>query len=261
MLRKKESQNATANPLVPRYNPDGCGAILLFHTPDHQIYGLGGLRNNPALADKLTNDGKPFPAQINTTIGGKLFDANKPLDESIINAIKYKMFYESSSCESPAVSHAQQIISALIEAIKAPQGWGSYFCVHTDSWKDKNDSIGTMCFITGIKHINCTFEDLEKIESAFETIMNYKKSQGEAERNLSNFKFYPFLNTMRNATIEYLITRTELEKAEVAYSQKAFVTFNDLCLEAHRINNSFSRYESSVDLTLPNEDPALIPSL
>ncbi len=255
--------NATAalNPSVPKYKPDGCGVILLFHTPDHQIHGLAGLRNNPALKDKLTSDGALFPDQVNTTIGGKLSDPNKSLHESIMSAIKYKMFYENMFSETPQIYLAQKVIKSLIDAIEAPEGWSNNFCVHTDSWTNKDGSTGTMCFITAIKHVNCTYEDLEKIKMALATIMDYKNSQGEAERNISDFDFYPFLATMRNATNEYLITRSEVEKAEIAYLHNARVTFNDLCLEAFRVNNSYTQFRGSVDLTLDIESPALSPAL
>ena len=123
--------------------------------------------------------------------------------------------------------------------------------MHTDRWENSDKSVGTMCFLTGIKHINCTDDDLTKIEEALKTIMDYKKSQGEQPRNLSNLKFYPFINTMKNATAEYLIKRTELEKAEIAHQNKAFVTFNDLCLETFRVNGTYAKeHNGSSDLHL-----------
>lgn len=236
---------------VPAYKPDGCGAILLFHTPDHKIHGLGGLRDNPALKNQLTSDGISFPSQVNTTIGGRLFDPTIPLQQSIMNAIKYKMFVDPNvSIDSP-VYEAQQVIQSLIKTIEDLKGWNSDICVHTDHWENDDKSVGTMCFLTGIKHINCTEEDLEKIENALKTIMDYKQSKGEQARNLSNFKFYPFLNTMKNATADYLIKRTEVEKAEIAYQNKAFVTFNDLCLETFRANGTYTKeHNASSELAL-----------
>ncbi|MDI9819917.1 MULTISPECIES: hypothetical protein [unclassified Legionella] len=251
---EKTSANEIAANIAnfPAYKPDGCGAILLFHTPDHQIHGLGGLRANPALKDKLTSDETRFPPQVNTTIGGRLIDPEKPLQESIMNAIKYKMFFDANTPGNSPIYKEQQIIKSLITTIETSAGWASDVCVHTDSWKNDDTSVGTMCFLTGIKHINCSNEDLREIENALQTIMDYKKSQGEQPRNLSDFKFYPFINTMKNATSGYLIERTELEKAEIAHKNKAFVTFNDLCLETFRVNGSYAKGQNGcAELSLP----------
>lgn len=247
----ENAANTTANEIVtkatsdnsafPAYKPDGCGAILLFHTPNHEIYGLGGLRDNPALKEHLSIDGTPFQSRVNTTIGGRLFDSEIPLRESIMKAIKYKMFFNADIAENSPIYEAQQVIKSLIVAIEASEGWNTDVCVHTDRWENNDKSIGTMCFLTGIKHINCTDDELKKIEEALKVIMDYKQSQGEQSRNLSNFKFYPFINTMKNATAEYLIKRTELEKAEKADQNKAFVTFNDLCLETFRANGTYTK--------------------
>jgi hypothetical protein len=243
---------ALTHPEVPKYQPDGCGAILLFHTPNHKIHGLGGLRNNPALKDHLTADGKEFPSQVNTTIGGRLFDPKKSLRESIIDAIKYKMFFDPKTPEESTVYQAQQTIQNLIAAVEAPAGWNNDICVHTDRWENKDKSIGTMCFLTGIKHINCTYDELQIIEDALEKMMGFKQLQGEQPRNLSNFKFYPFIATMKNATSEYLIERTELEKATIAYGNQAFVTFNDLCLQTFKVNDVYSKeHNGPCELSLP----------
>lgn len=243
---------ASQHPEIPAYKPDGCGAILLFHTPDHKIHGLGGLRDNPALKDKLTSEGTPFRSQVNTTIGGRLFDPTICLRDSILNAIKYKMFFDHDTPEESSTYQAQIIIKSLVAAIAVDNGWSKDLCIHTDKWENNDGSFSTMCFLTGIKHINCTYEELETIENALKTIMDVKQSQGEQPRNLSNFKFYPFINTMKNATAEYLIQRTELEKAEIAHHNNAFVTFNDLCLETFRINGTYTKeHNSSPELSLP----------
>ena len=71
-------------------------------------------------------------------------------------------------------------------------------------------------------------------------------------RNLSNFKLYPFLSTMKNATADYLIKRTELEKAEIAQENQAFVTFNDLRFETFSVNGTYTKtYNGGMELSLP----------
>ncbi len=250
---------ASVNSEIPAYKPDGCGAIILFHTPDHKIHGLGGLRDNSALKDLLTTEGTAFPPQVNTTIGRRLFDSQKSVMESIMNAIKFKMFFDANTPIDAPIYAAQQVIKSLITAIEASEGWNNEFCVHTDRWENSDKTVGTMCYLTGIKHINCTDDELTKIEEALKTIMDYKKSQGEQPRNLSNFKFYPFINTMKNATSEYLIKRTELEKAEIAHQNKAFVTFNDLCLETFRVNGTYAKeHNGCADLLISAPTSAIV---
>jgi hypothetical protein len=256
---KDIATSASKHTEVPQYTPDGCGVILLFHTPDHQIHGLGGLRDNPALKNSTTVNGTPFPAQVNTTIGGRLFDSSLTLLDSVLNAVKYKMFFDPEVTEQSPIYEAQQVIKSLIKAIEASEGWGQEVCVHTDRWTNEDKSIGTMCFLTAIKHINCTDEDLKKITTALNTIMEYKLSKGELPRNITNFGFYPFINTMKNATAEYMIKHTELEKAEIAYKNNAFVTFNDLCLETFRENNAFAKVnQGSCELSPPEMNTDLV---
>ncbi|ASQ47490.1 hypothetical protein [Legionella clemsonensis] len=242
-------KKATSTSSLPNFKPDGCGVLLLFHTPDHKIYGLGGLRDNPALKDARTKDGKIFPPQLNTTIGGRLFDPELPLLQSILNAVKFKTFFEEEIKASP-LSQSQQILHQLVDVISNSEGWGADICVHTDHWTNKTNTEETMCFLTAIKHINCTEEDLKAIEEALGTIMAFKESQGEPSRNLSNFKFYPFIPTMTNATADDFITYSELEKAQIAYENKAFVTFNDLALRAFKINNSYTNYQKAAEVQI-----------
>ena len=246
---------------LPDYTPDGCGAILLFHTPDHKIHGLGGLRANPALKDKVTTDGTPYPLQVNTTIGGKLFNPDEPLQISIRNAIMFKMFFDpNTSVDSPIYS-AQQVIKSLMNAIAAPEGWGHDVCVHTDSWSNGDGlPVGTMCFLTTVKHIQCETDDLQKIQDALQVVMAYKKTQDENPRNLSDFKFYPFVNTMRCATRDALIKRTEVEKAAIAYAAQVPATFNDLALKVLRDNHAYQTSTGSVVLRLEGDEPTQSPS-
>lgn len=253
--------SATTNSEIPAYKPDGCGAILLFHTPDHHVHGLGGLRDNFALKNELTVDNSPFPPQVNTTIGGGyLFDADQPLRESIMKQIKNKIFFNPATPKDSPIYGEQETIKSLIKTIESSEGWTNDVCVHTSYWQNDDGTTGTMCYLTAIKHINCTHEDLEKIVSALKTIMEYKHTQGESPRNLSNYQFYPFINTMQNATAEYLIKRTELEKAQIAYQQKAPVTFNDLCLETFRINDTYTKpHNGCSELSLPRMN--LVPTL
>ena len=163
-----------------------------------------------------------------------------------MNAIKYKTFFEPNVLEDSPIYEAQQVIKSLIASLEKPEGWSKDVCVHTDYWENQDQSIGTMCFLTQMKHIHCTNDDLKTIEKALKTIMDYKTSQNENPRNISNFNVYPFLQTMKTATVEFMIKHTEIEKAEIAIKNKALVTFNDLCLETFRANSSYTDFSNGI---------------
>lgn len=233
------SEAAAVQPEFPRYKPDGAGAILAFHT-EGGVFVLGGIRNNPALAEKFTKDGKKFPQQINSTIGGRLENPNSPLKDSMLNAIKVKMFLDSDIPEGQKGFEAQQTLKDLFKTIETNKDWEKNICVHTDRWINKDQSEGTMCYLTGIKHIKCSNADLEKIDTALQVVMEIKKSSGVAPKTLSEFKFVHLQPIIKNSLATHL--QDEITKASEAYAQYGnivAVTFNDLAMATLAKNGAF----------------------
>lgn len=245
-IARKESNEEIRN-----YKPDGCGALLLFHTPDHKIYGLGTLRANPALKDKLTNENQSFSLQMDTEIGGKLFNPDASLKEQIVNAVKFKMYFKQELQNlSDEVVEAQKILHQLISIIADSHGWGDDICVHTDHWTNKDESVSTMNYLTAIKHINCTKDDLDTIENALKIMTIYQKS---TEENPRNFQTYPFIKTMNCATEDSFIVLNELDKAKIAAEKDFLMTFNDLCLKTFKDNGSYHKYSDAAELSFSSQ--------
>src|SRR5205807_8365839 len=94
-----------------------------------------------------------------------------------------------------------------------------------------DDTKGTMCYLTAIKHIHCSDSDLVKIDEALQTIMAVKKVEGVNPRALSAFKFVPLNPVIENSLTTHL--EDEITKAKNAYEKfgnSVVVTFNDLAV-------------------------------
>lgn len=236
---------------VPQYKPDGAGATLIFHTKSGKFI-LGGVRNNPALEKVSPDDNAAFPQQINSTIGGYLAKPELSLKESLVEAVKNKMLLQEDLKEHESGFDSQQIIKDLLKSIESQQGWEGKICIHTDKWQNDNNTEGTMCFLTAIKHIQCRDEDLNKIEESLQSMMRVKKEKGANLRALSDFKFVPLQPLIDNSLETY--SESEVNKAKNAYQKfgnKIAVTFNDLAVATLAKNGAFSSNES-VELTLPS---------
>lgn len=245
------SAKAAEQPSVPHYKPDGAGAILVFHT-ESDNFVLGGVRSNPALAATLTTEDKPYPQQINLTIGGYLANSELPLIDAIIHTIKNKMFLTSDLEEGASGFDAQQTLKKLCAVLESQEGWEEKICVHTDKWINNDTTEGTMCFLTAIKHIQCSNTDLAQINNALQTIMAVKKAEGVNLRTLSEFKFVPLEPVISNSLSTYL--EDEVTKAKAAYEKfgnTIAVTFNDLAVATLKKNDAFEMTQG-VQLSLDN---------
>lgn len=241
------SEAASKQPNFPHYKADGAGAVLIFHT-ETGAYVLGGIRSNPALNEKLTKDSTAFPMQINTTTGGYLPNPSSSLKEGILNAVKSKLFSKTELTENEKGFEAQQALKNLLQTIGNTEGWEEKICVHTDQWKEK-DTEKTMCYLTAIKHIACSDEDITKIDNALQTMMGIKKSEGV---NLA-FKFVALQPIIENSLSTY--QANEITKATEAYNKhgnQVVVTFNDLAVATLAINNAF-KIVNFAQLTLPSD--------
>lgn len=235
----KISEDAAQQQDVPHYKSDGAGAILVFHT-ESGVYVLGGVRNNPALDKELTKENTPFPQQINSTIGGFLADPQLSLRDGVISAIKNKMFLQVELAKDAEGFAAQQVLKELCSIIENNDGWEPKVCVHTDCWTNNDNTKGTMCYLTAIKHISCRDSDLLKINEALQTTMFIKKKENVNPRALSEFKFVTLEPVIANSLATHL--DDEITKARKAYEQfgnLVAVTFNDLAVATLAKNGAF----------------------
>lgn len=245
------NDDAGKQPKVPHYQPDGIGAILVFHI-DGDLFVLGAVRNNPALAQFLTPKNTSFPQQINAAIGGYLANPELSLKDSMLNAIKNKILLKEELTENMPGYQAQQVLHNLCKTIENNDGWEDKICVHTDQWMNKDESKGTMCFLTGIKHINCNLADLVKINEALQTMMAMKQAEDTDSKTLSAFKFIPLKPVIANSLASHL--EDEITKATKGYEQfgnQISVSFNDLAIATLVKNNAF-RSNLCAQLTLDN---------
>lgn len=229
----------------PHYKPDGAGAILIFHAvgltdtnATCTTFVLGGIRENPALTGKFVEGNTPFPRQINTSIGGHLPDPKISLREATVNAIKEKMFVNSILPDS--CNGAKTAIKELCEIIENENDWEAAVCIHTDQWKNGDGTIGTMCYLTTVKHIRCKDVYLTQIQSALQAIIDVKKMEGANLRTLSEFTFVPLNPVIQNSISLY--EKDEEAKATIAYMQyknEATVAFNDLSVATLKQNGAF----------------------
>ena len=234
----------------PNYIPDNASASLIFHT-EKGAFLLGGVRNNPALKNKLTKDGTAFPDQINAAIGGYSPNPDLPFRESVMNSIKYKMFLNSDL--SGCGLEAQNLLKELCKVVENNEGWEDKVCVHTDKWLD-GDQEKTMSVLTAVKHIRSTDADIAKLEAALRVIMEMKKKEGAPPRNLLEFRFVELEPIITNSLETYL--EDEITKATNAYDKfgnKVAVTFNDLAIATLAKNNVFKK-DTAAELVLPRVD-------
>jgi hypothetical protein len=250
-----ESLNTQAleHPEMPRYTPDGAGAILVFHT-EKGTFVLGGMRDNPALSGEKTKDGTSFPRQLSTTVGGYLADPQQAFRQSVLQSIRTRFLLndeQTQQYEDPSLFPSWQLLENVCHTIDNDQGWGDRVCVHTDRWKNADNTEGTMCYMTAVKHFHAGFAQLAEVEDALGKLVAHQAAQGKAPRVKMEFKFVPFDPVVENSLASY--RDDEITKARTAYDHfqdKVVVTFNDLAMATLAENQALqqTRYAS---LTLP----------
>ena len=237
---------AAHSPGFPAYRPDGAGAIVIFHT-EAGSFVLGSLRANPALRSELAPNGQPYPSQINTCLGGYLPDPDTPLRTAILSAAKPKVLCENLILETPEARRAQGLLSQMLDAIGVDAGWEPQTCIHTDQWKGKNGNDETMCFLTAVKHLQCTEADRNALEQAFRLNASLPSSSGRAPLA---FGFASLDSTTGNALDIYAADEvTKAKRAWEARGDTVAVVFNDLATAALKKNRAFE-CDSPARLTL-----------
>lgn len=229
-LSSLRKEAAHRNNGFPNYTADGAGTILIFHTAT-QNFVLGTLRCNPALKNETTPDGKAFPMQLNSTIGGYVSDESTILSDALGQTLRAKLFLNA---ENTNAQH-EKILEAFCKAVATPEGWEDKICVHTDTWMEQSMK-KTMCYITAVKHFSCTDAEIENLDSALKKMIETKTSE--------NSQRPPLLFSLENMQLiiessKESYQKTEVEKAKIAYDKfkdRVAVTFNDLAV-AHLANN------------------------
>jgi len=237
---------AAHSPQFPAYRPDGAGAIVIFHTEAGRFV-LGSLRANPALRSELAPDGQPYPSQINTCLGGYLPNPDTPLRTGILSAARPKVLRENLVLETPEAKRVQGLLSQMLDAIEADAGWEPRTCIHTDKWKGKNDNDETMCFLTAVKHLQCSEADRNALAQALKVNASLPSSSG---REPMAFGFASLESTTGNAIDTYAADElTKARRAWETHGHAVAVVFNDLATAALKKNRAFE-CDSPARLTL-----------
>lgn len=216
-----------AVPELPRYRPDGAGVILVFHT-ESGCHVLGGERENRALRDLKTSDGSAFPPQITMTLGGTLSDPERSLKDSLIDAANRRLLLEVPAAAQADVDLAT--LTRLTNAVASSEGWETQVCIHTDHWRNRQGGESTMCYLTGVKHLQCTDDEFAMISKALDSSTDARRTHGSSQ-TLMAFRFASLDAMVANASATYAMD--EKDKAEHAWQQfgnQVAVTFNDLAV-------------------------------
>lgn len=231
-----------AVPELPRYRPDGAGVILVFHT-DSGCHVLGGERENRALRDLKTSDGSAFPPQITMTLGGTLSDPERSLKDSLIDAAKRRLLLEVPTAAQGDVDLAT--LNRLADAVASPDGWETQVCIHTDKWRNRQGGESTMCYLTGVKHLQCSDDEFALISKALDSSTEARRTHGSSQ-TLMAFRFASLDAMVANASATYAMN--EKDKAEHAWQQfgnQVAVTFNDLAVATLAGNGGLAKDHSA----------------
>lgn len=224
------------SPHFPPYRPDGAGAIVVFHTESGNFV-LGSVRANPALQAMPAPNGQPYPLQMNTCVGGYLPDPQTSLRAAILAAARPKVLRENLVLETPDARQVQGKLSQMLDAIEADAGWEPRICIHTDTWKDREGSEKTMCFLTAVKHLHCTEADRNALEQAFKSNAVLPSTSG---REPIAFGFASLDSIAANALDTYAADEvTKATRAWEAHGDTVAVVFNDLATAALKKNQAF----------------------
>jgi hypothetical protein len=236
-------------PQFPFYPPDGAGAIVVFHT-ERGNFVLGSVRANPCLRSVRAPNGQLYPLQIDTCLGGRLPNADTSLQSAILSAAKPKVLRENLVLDTPEASRAQEQLSHLLDAIETDEGWEPRICIHTDTWKDREGNEKTMCFLTAVKHLQCTEADRNTLEQAFKSNAMLPSTSG---REPIVFGFALLDGVTTNALDTYAADEvTKATRAWEAHGDTVTVVFNDLATAALKKNRAFE-CDSPARLTLSSQ--------
>jgi len=240
---------AASSPRFPGYRPDGAGAIVVFHT-ETGSFVFGSLRANPALQSALAPNGQPYPLQMNTCVGGYLPNPDTPLKSAILAAARPKVMREGLALDTPEAGRVQRQLAQMLDAIETDAGWESRICIHTDKWKDREGNEKTMCFLTAVKHLQCTEADRNVLEQGLKLNAALPSSSG---REPIAFGFAQLDNITSNALDTYAADEvTKATRAWEAHGDTVAVVFNDLATAALKKNRAFE-CDSPARLTLSSQ--------
>lgn len=240
---------AASSPRFPSHRPDGAGAIVILHTESGRFV-FGSLRANPALKSSPAPNGQPYPLQMNTCVGGYLPNPETPLKSAILAASRPKVMREGLVLDTPEASRMQRHLGQLLDAIETDAGWEPRVCIHTDKWKDREGNEKTMCFLTAVKHLQCTEADRNVLEQGLKFNAVLPSSSG---REPIAFGFAPLDNITANALDTYAADEVKkATRAWEAHGDTVAVVFNDLATAALKKNRAFE-CDSPARLTLSSQ--------
>lgn len=238
-----------SSPHFPSYPPNGAGAIVVFHTESGNFV-LGSVRANPGLASVLAPNGQPYPSQIDTCLGGRLPNPETSLRSAILAAARPKVLRENLVLETREAKRVQGQLSQMLDAIEAEAGWEPRICIHTDKWTEKDGAEKEMCFLTAVKHIQCTEADRNVLEQGFR--FNATLPSSSSYMPIA-FGFASLDSIASNALDTYAADEvTKARRAWEAHGDTVAVVFNDLATAALKKNRAFE-CDSPARLTLSGQ--------
>jgi hypothetical protein len=92
-----------------------------------------------------------------------------PLKQAIISVAGSKLLRKTVA-ESPEAKRSQRQLGKMLEVIEADEGWKPRVCIHTDKWQGQERDEQTMCFMTAVKHLQCTDAERSALERAFKVV-------------------------------------------------------------------------------------------
>jgi hypothetical protein len=227
-----------ATPDLPRYTPDGAGVILVFHT-ESGCHVLGGERENRTLRDQKTSDGHAFPLQITMALGGMLADPERSLQQSFIEAANRRLLLEI-----PKAAEGVDLttLTRLSNAVASPEGWEAQVCVHTDKWRNRQGGESTMCYLTGVKHLQCSDQEFAVIGKALDSSNQARRTYGSGNPTLMAFRFASLDDMVANASDSYALDgKAKAEQAWQRFGDQVAVIFNDLAVASLAFNGGLAK--------------------
>jgi hypothetical protein len=135
----------------------------------------------------------------------------------------------------------------FIHSFGVDAGWEPRTCIHTDQWKGKNGNDETMCFLTAVKHLQCTEADRNALEQAFKLNASLPSSSG---REPLAFGFDSLDSTTGNALETFAADEvTKARRAWESHGDAVAVVFKDQATASLKKNRAFE-CDSPARLTL-----------
>jgi hypothetical protein len=230
------SCSVETNMLLLRKNtenkPDGAGAIIVVES-ENDLFVLGNLRSNPALRGYTTQHGRPYPSQINTSLGGYVPKPDLPLSKAISDNVGACLIPNQLRGGPLAGSNAYFTVQRFYQRFENTPGWSDKISQHTRCW-EFDGLRKTMCYFTAVKHLRMETRERDELEQAL--IELARLSDGRAANPMSipdrAYRFFRLDEVVENAVRH--VGLDDVKKAAQAEKHNIVPVFNDMAIAALR---------------------------